>query len=163
MRQRVLHGGVIDAATTEDVRSILETIKPPQKARIRAPMNIRLDGSGDGQDEVYTVPLGYTFSLRRLVLNISTATSPVDGQVPLNVGSRYVALLRTGVLVEYPVLVSPTGISQVPGYTSWGSDEEPWFRNGEKVEIQAVGMTPNAILIVMVEGLLKEDEHDMWG
>lgn len=162
MRQRIIHGTVIDVATPDEVRSILETVKPPKKARIRAPMNIVLDGSGDGQDEIYTVPIGYVFSLRRLVTNISTATSPVNGQVPLNVASRYVALLRSGSLVEYPVLVSPTGISQVPGVATWSSDEEPYFRNGEVVEIQAVGLTPDAILSVSLEGLLRQDEHDMF-
>lgn len=159
MKQQLIPGMYIESVTPDEVHSMLDTIRPPHKARIRANSAIMLDGSGDGQDEVYAVPVGWIFSLRRLWVNISSARDPVTGAVPLNVAGRYLALLRSSELIEYPILVSPTGLSQVPGISTWGNDEEPYFRNGENVEVQAVGLVPNETLSVTIEGLLWESER----
>lgn len=156
MRQRIVHGTEIDTATPGEVSQIVAALHEPERTRVRAPQAVLLDANGNGQDEVYKVPMGYEFFVRRVFLNLSTASDPSTGNVPLNVAGKFVAYLRSGNLIEYAVPISPNAVPQVPGAQNWGDQQGPYLRNAEVFEVQARGLTPNASLMVTVEGILRK-------
>jgi hypothetical protein len=162
MRQRVVHGAVIDTTTPDETERIIRhyTNKPERVTYIRAGETITLSAGGNGQDEVYKVPLGYRFQARRVFLNLSTATAPLTGNVALNAAGIYVAYLRSGAIIEYANPQSAAGIPSIPGAQSWGDQQGPVLVNGEVFEVSAVGLTANASLDVTLEGILTCPEDD---
>lgn len=125
------------------------------KQRVRATAIVQLDAAGNGQDEIYTVPIGFEFEARRVTLDLDTATDPSTGNVALNVAGRAVEILRSGTRVEYAAPLSPNGVAQVPGIQTWGAEQGPYVSNGEVVEIRARGLTPNSRLTATIEGVQK--------
>lgn len=161
MEQVIRHGATIDTATPAEVAAIINAQQArSQETRIRSPANIILDANGNGVDEVYKVPVGYEFKVRRVSLDISTASDPSTGNVPLNVAGKYVAYLRSGTRIEYAAPASPNAVPQVPGVQSWGDEQGPYLRNGEVFEVRAVGLPANASLSVSVEGILRRPAAD---
>ena len=158
MKQRIIHGAEIDFVTPDEIVKLIP--RPKEETRIRVIETIQLDANGSGTDEVYKVPAGYEFRARRVMLNIGGATDPSTGNVPLNVAGKFVAYLRSGNLIEYAVPVSPNAAPQVPGAQNWGSEQGPYLRNGEVFEVQAKGLTANAILTVALEGILTRPAVD---
>lgn len=156
MRTILKHGAVIDHVTPDEMRAMLGDSSDKESAskRVRTAVGVNLDAAGNGQDEVYGVPIGFEFEARRLFVNLSTASGPVTGSVALNVAGKQIALLRSGVLMEYAVPLAPTALAQVPGMQTWGFQEGPYLRNGEVFEVQAVGLTALATLMVTLEGIL---------
>lgn len=156
-RQTIRHGSSVDFATPAEVLAIVQgAITSRNVSRVRAPANIALDANGNGQDEVYPCPVGMEFVVRRVTLDLSSATDPSTGNVPLNVAGKYVQYLRSGTPIEYGVPASPNAAPQVPGVQTWGSEQGPYLRNGEVFEVKVVGLTAAAILRVTVEGILYE-------
>ena len=156
---RIKPGAELDIATPAEVEAIVNRASPvpsrEQVTRIRAAETIQLDGNGQGTVGVYKVPLGYEFSARRVWLNLSTASDPSTGNVPLNVAGKFVAYQRSGSMIEYGAPNGPVGVSQVPGVQTWGDQQGPYLSNGEVFEVHAVGLTANAIFEVIVEGVLR--------
>lgn len=156
MRTILKHGAVIDHVTPDEMRTILgdASDKPSASSRVRTAVGVLLDANGNGQDEAYAVPIGFEFEARRVFLNLSTAAGPVTGSVALNVAGKQIAFLRSGVMMEYAIPLAPTALAQVPGMQTWSFQEGPYLRNGEVFEVQAVGLTANATLMVTLEGIL---------
>lgn len=156
MRTKLTHGAILDFLTPGEAKTMLAEMVPerdrPQRVRLAA--SIVLDANGNGQDEVYTVPIGYEFAARRVFLNLSSASGPVTGAVALNVAGKFIAFLRSGTLIEYAIPLAPTAIAQVPGVQTWSNEEGPYLRNGETFEVQALGLTAGAGLTVTLEGIL---------
>lgn len=153
----IKHGATIDALTPDEARVMLAkalTTRQDTRERLRAPANIQLDAAGNGQDEVYSVPLGFELEVRRVTVDLNTAADPSTGNVPLNVAAKTVEYLRSGTRIEYAVPTSPNAIPQVPGVQTWGDQQGPYLRNGETFEVRARGLTANAILIVTLEGII---------
>ena len=153
MKQRVGPGAVLDIATPDEVAALIPA--PEWTGRVRAPASVQLDGNGNGQDEVYTVPAGMSFEVRRVVI-VLTGNAPSDpntGNLALNVAGRFIAYLRAGNLIEY---AQPAygGAIQVPGSQSWAKEQGPWLLNKEVLEVKAQGLTPNGVLNVYAEGML---------
>jgi hypothetical protein len=156
MEQLVVPGKKIDILTPDELHRALRMIQRERVERVRAPATIALDNNGNGQDEVYAVPLGMEFSARRVTLDLTGATDPSTGNVPLNVAGKAVEYLRSGVRIEFAVPQSVNAIPQVPGVQTWGDQQGPYLRNGEVFEVKVRGLTANATLDVTVEGLLYE-------
>lgn len=155
MEQTLRPGGKIDAATPDEIRSLLLAIAShDESSRVRAASTLQLDVNGNGQDEVYTVPLGYEFEARRVFLDLDTASDPSTGNVPLNVAGKAVEYRRSGSRIEYAAPVSPNAAAQVPGVQTWGAEQGPFLINGETFEVKVTGLTPNAHLTAIVEGIL---------
>lgn len=156
MLQQVVPGKSIDALTPDEARDLFRSLyKETVESRVRAAATIALDASGNGQDEVYTVPAGFEFEARRVVLDLNTAADPSTGSVVLNVAGKYVQYLRSGTVIEYGNPVGSTGSIQVPGKETWSREQGPYFRNDEVFEVKVVGLTASAILKVWVEGILR--------
>jgi hypothetical protein len=156
MRFTLKHGAEIDTLTKDEAENILNTIRARDAARrIRATAIVALDANGNGTDEVYAVPVGFEFAARRVTLDLDTASDPNTGNVALNVAGKAVEFLRSGTRVEYAVPISANAIPQIPGVQTWGAEQGPQFVNGEVFEVKARGLTPNAHLSVIVEGILR--------
>lgn len=154
MKQRVGPGAELNFLTPDEMVKMIP--RPRQHERIRAPAVVQLDSTGSGLALVYKVPAGMEFALRRVTFDISGATDPSTGNVPLNVAGKFVAYLRSGTRIEFAVPQSPNAIPQVPGVQTWGDQQGPYMRNGEVLQIQAAGLTANAFLNVTAEGILTE-------
>jgi hypothetical protein len=160
-RQKITHGGFIDTPTSEEMRAMMGTINQgPERApsRVRATAIIVLDATGAGQDEVYTVPAGYEFALRRVTLDLDTASDPSTGNVLLNVAGRAVEYLRSGARIEYAAPLSPNSVAQVPGVQTWANQQGPYLRNSEVFEVKVRGLTALSRLSVIAEGILQKRE-----
>jgi hypothetical protein len=153
----MVHGAVLDFVTPGEAAQIIP--RPAQITRIRASQTIQLGATGGGQDEVYKVPAGYEFAVRRITINLMTATDPNTGNVTLSTAGKYVAYLRSGQFMEYGQPGYGAAL-QVPGVQSWGEQQGPYLRNGEVFEVMAVGLTANTQLLVMLEGLLARPSSD---
>lgn len=159
MRFTLKHGTTLETATPDEVRTIIaEAHKRSAPKRVRANAIVLLDASGNGQAEVYTIPVGFQFEARRVFLDLDTASDPSTGNVALNVAGKAVDYLRSGTRIEYAVPFGPNAASQIPGVQTWGSEQGPYFRNGEVFEVRARGLTANARLSVTVEGILSPGE-----
>lgn len=156
MRTVLKHGAVIDALTLDELQEFLGSLRSREEtiARVRAPTIITLDGTGSGQAEVYTVDAGWELAVRRVTLDLDTASDPSTGNVPLNVAGKKVEYLRSGSRIEYAVPVSPNNIPQVPGIQTWGSQQGPYLLNSETFEVRATGLTANSRLYVFMEGII---------
>lgn len=156
MKVTLKHGAEIDTLTQAEAAHLLkQTRERDATVRIRATAIIALDAGGNGTDEVYNVPVGFEFAARRVTLDLDTAPDPSTGNVPLNVAGKAVEFLRSGTRVEYAVPISPNAVPQIPGVQTWGSEQGPQFVNGEVFEVKARGLTANAHLSVILEGILR--------
>lgn len=156
MKYTIKHGGEIEVATPKEVDNLIRAnqTQPLGITKIRAGQVVVLDDNGDGVIEAYKVPTGGEFALRRVALNLSTASDPSTGNVPLNVAGHYVAYYRSGTFVAYAIPEAPTGVAQVPGVEEWSEQQGPYLKNSEVLEIQAVGLTANAVFTCEIQGLL---------
>lgn len=149
--QPIKPGGTIEVATPDEIAALIP--RPEQDTRIRVSSSVLLDTTGKGQDEVYNVPAGYRFEVRRVVLSL-TGNQPADpntAQVVLTAAGKYVAYLRSGSLIEY---AQPFygAVIQVPGMQSWSKGQGPHLANKETFQVLAVGLTASVSLGVYMEG-----------
>ena len=159
MRQRVAPGKDLDILTPDEFVQLMP--RPREETRIRVGETVVLDANGNGKVDVYKVPMGYEFRVRRVSVDLSTATDPSTGNVPLNVAGKFVAYLRSGTRIEYAVPTSPNVAPQVPGVQTWGAEQGPYLRNAEVFQVQAQGLTAApASLDVLVEGILTRPSSD---
>jgi hypothetical protein len=154
MRQRIVPGAEVEFVTPDELMKLIP--RPEQITRIRVPATILLNAAGGGDDEVYKVPAGYEFYVRRVVLTLTgnVPNDPNTGNVALNIAGRFVAYMRGNQLIEYG---QPTygNVIQVPGVQTWGDEQGPMLANGEVFGVIAAGLTASVMLSVYVEGLLR--------
>lgn len=157
MKQVIKHGATIDAVTPDELAAVLKANnrRDSVPSRVRAPQQVRLDANGNGQVEVYKVPAGMEFAVRRVVFDLDlTGGNPTPGQ-PLG-ANAYLIYRRSGQIIEY-AQPEYAGTFRVPGVQTWGSEQGPYLRNDEVFEVQAVGLStiaPGGILTIVVEGIL---------
>lgn len=152
MKQRITHGVEVNFVTPDEIVHLIP--HPEERSRIRAEAQVQLNASGNGVVEVYTVPTGMAFEARRVTLFLGGATDPSTGNVPLNVAGKAVVYQRSGSPIEFAVPMSPNAVPQVPGVQTWGMEQGPYIRNAETFEVAVIGLTANAILSVILEGIL---------
>lgn len=157
-KQRIVHGATMNFVTPDEIVRMIP--RSPQRTRIRAAATLQLNAAGSGVVDVYDVPSGAEFEARRVTLNLESATDPSTGNVALNAAGKYVKYLRSGTLIEYAVPQSPNAIPQVPGAQTWSREQGPYLRNGEVFQVQALGLTANVILTILVEGILEQNDPD---
>lgn len=156
MRQAVIPGGTIEALTPGELAELLRaSYRENVEERVRGPQTITLDAGGNGEDDVYSPPLGFEFEVRRVSIDLDTAADPGTGQVALAAG-KTVEYLRGvgGTRIEWGQPQFGAAV-QVPGVQTWGSEQGPYIRNGETFAVRVRGLTANAHLNVTVEGILK--------
>lgn len=155
MKTQLKHGTTIETVTPDEMRTILAalTTREQTRDRVRASATIILDANGNGQDEVYAVPLGYEFELRRVFIGNNTS-DPATNSILMSAAGRFAAYLRSGQLIEYASVFSYVGVApQVPGVQTWGAEQGPYFRNGETLEVQFKGYPANTTISVYAEGV----------
>lgn len=153
MQQRIMHGAMIDVVTPDELYRAIP--RPEQQTRIRAAQGVKLDANGAGKIDIYKVPTGMAFELRRIVLTL-TGNAPSDpntGNVLLNAVGKFIAYLRSDSLIEYGQPQYGAAI-QVPGIQTWGSEQGPYIRNGEVLGVLAAGLTAATQLNAYIEGIL---------
>lgn len=152
MKQAVIPGGHLDVLTEDEARELIEgAFAKRTEERVRASATIALDGTGAGQEEVYLCPVGFEMEVRRVWIDINTASDPSTGNVALGAG-KAVRYLRSGAPIAWgQPTYGPT--LQVPGGETWGDEQGPYIRNGEVFEVKAIGLTGGATLEVLVEGI----------
>lgn len=153
MKQRIQPGGTIDTLTPDELVKLIG--RPREVTRIRAPQTLALSATGGGSADVYKVPVGYEFQVRRIVLTQTgaVASDPNTGNVVLTGAGKYVAYMRSGQLIEMGQPEYGANV-QVPGVQTWGDQQGPYLRNGEVFGVTVAGLTANAQLSVYVEGIL---------
>lgn len=151
MKQRVGPGAMLDIPTPDEIVRALP--RPEQISRVRETSQKQLDSSGGGVVECYECPAGYEFALRRITIYLGNPPDGVTGAVALNVAGHAVLYQRSGTFIELgqPMYGS---VIQVPGVQTWGDQQGPYFRNKERFEVAAVGLTAGGFLTVVTEGLL---------
>lgn len=143
MRQVIKPGGKIDAATPDEIRSLLQDIAShSESSRVRAPMVVQLDGNGNGQDEVYSVPMGFEFEVRRVFLDLDTASDPNTGAVIL--GAQTPVDVDASATGAAAAIVATLPASAVAVATT--------FITG--FEVTGTGATAGSVIIVTVTGIL---------
>lgn len=160
MKQRIVHGAFVDMVTPDELYRAIP--RPESTTRVRSPGSINLNGVGSGIADVYKVPIGFEYELRRVVLS-PTGTNDADPSTTHVVFAAgiYVAYLRSGQLIEYAQTQYGAAF-QVPGTQSWGEEQGPYLRNGEVLQIKAVGLAAfaNSVLSCYAEGILKRPNNE---
>lgn len=157
------HGAIFDIANREEIEELLKQYQTRQdtRERVRAGATLVLDANGIAQEEVYSVPIGFEFEARRVFMDLSSVTEstlPV-GTINLSGAGLSVQYMRSGTRIEWANPASPVGSGgRVPGTQTWGSQQGPYLRNGEVLEVRAVLGAGHAgdTLIVMLEGILTQ-------
>lgn len=152
-KQRIIHGGHIDALTADEFYRAIR--RPEQKTRVRAPVNLKLDAAGAGAVDVYKIPTGMQFEIRRVVFTLSgnQPTDPNTNNILLNAAGKWAAYLRGGSLIEMAQPQYGAAV-QVPGVQTWGDQQGPYLQNGEVFGVQVAGLVASGILNVYMEGIL---------
>ena len=151
MKQTIRQGAEINFVTPDELVNLIP--RAGQVTRVRASATVALDATGAGRDDVYKVPLGYEFAVRRVTVDLTSASDPSTGNVALNVAGKFLRYLRSGQFIEYGQPTYGSSV-QVPGVQTWGDQQGPYLRNGEVFQVQAAGLTASVQLTVIVEGLL---------
>lgn len=161
MKHTIRHGATLEIPSVgeiaEGMRGLIPEGQAEPKLTVSRPSMVKvLDATGGGTVDVYDVPVGYTFELRRIFLNLDSASAPGVGNVLLNQAAAiYLAYLRSGTVIEYANPASAMGVPSIPGAQSWGDQQGPFLRNGEIFQVQAAGLTANATLAVYAQGILR--------
>lgn len=162
MRQRIIHGAFVDMVTPDELYKAIP--RPEQVTRVRAPGSVPLGAGGSAPPaDIYKVPIGFEFAVRRIVLSPTgnADADPSTVKVAFAAGI-YVAYLRSGQLIEY-AQTQYGAAYQVPGVQTWGDEQGPYLRNGEVFGIHPVGLAAfaNQVLNCYVEGVLRRpSSHD---
>lgn len=124
MHQKIIPGGTINALTPEEAVELLRSeYREAVNERVRGAQSIVLDASGNGEDDVYSPPLGFEFEVRRVSLDLDKATDPNTAAVLLGaqatVGASASATGANAALA--PAIVAPAGsTSFVTGFVVTG-------------------------------------------
>jgi hypothetical protein len=157
MLQQVVPGGSIEALTPHEAAQLFEAAyRENVEERVRAAATIILDATGSGEDDVYSPPLGFEFEVRRVSVDLSSATDVGTGNVALAAGHTLEYLRGVGgTRIEWAQPQFGAAV-QVPGVQTWGAEQGAYIRNGETFAVRAKGLTANASLDITVEGLLRK-------
>ncbi len=153
MRATIKPGEELDFATPAEVRDILdESLAPwargPQT--IRAVDAVTLDGSGNGQVDVYGVPAGHRFTLHRLLIDLDAGSSGYNPGHPYTSSTGYADILRAGVREGFAVFSGG-----LPCLFTDGSRQALEYSNGEVVSVLIVGGPPDGTIIVRLQGTIQ--------
>lgn len=154
------HGAILNAASRDEIEDLLRqyTTRQETRERIRAAQAIILDANGIGEDAIYAVPTGFELEVRRVMIDLSLVTEGTVSVNSVNLAGAGVSLqwLRSGNRIEWALPVSPLGGFRVPGIQTWGSQQGPYLRNGERFEARAVlgAARAGATITVLMEGIL---------
>lgn len=138
MRQTLKPGQPVDFVTPDELAALIP--RPSEETRIRVPQGVALNPNGAGQVEVYEVPAGYEFEVRRVVLSLAgnLASDPSSG----------LSVLPTPVDVDATQTGAAAAISAVlPGVA--GSTT---YLTG--FEVTGTGATAASVIVVTVTGIL---------
>lgn len=157
MRMKIEHGAMLDIATPDEIARMLAAstramLDESKVQMVRTAQVVQLDANGNGQVEVYKVPMGMEFALRRVSLGITSVSDPSTGAISINAAGKYIEYLRAGTRIDYGQ-PSYGAAFQVPGAETWGDQQGPFLKNGEVFEVRATGLTANATLIVGIVGI----------
>lgn len=159
MKTRVKPGAEIETTTPGEMADLLAAAmhgaeKRTATQRIRATAVISLSAAGAGEADVYTVPAGWEFEIRRVVLDLDEAGGPNGaGKIALDAVGEAIEYLRSGTRIEYGQPEYGSAV-QIPGAQTWGREQGPYLRNDETFSIRASGLTANAHVNATVEGIL---------
>ncbi len=149
MLQKIIHGKEINFVTPDEIVHLIP--RPEQKTRIRADAAVPLNSAGSGTVDVYTCPIGYSFEARRVFVRLSSDGLGTATITPTTLtDTAYILYLRSGEIITLGMAES----KQLPSDESWGEEQGPKLANGEVFQVQAVGLTASASLIVHLEGIL---------
>lgn len=162
MKQTIKHGAELLLVTTQEAQQIFAKRATTRRRyrRIRATATLVLDAAGNGQIEVYAVPFGCQFALRRVTID-SGVNDPNASNIGIGVAGKFVEYLRSGARIEYANAINPSGVStaRLPGVQTWGSEQGPTFINGEVFEVKFTGcIIAGATFEVIAEGILRSDK-----
>lgn len=161
-RQKIKPGGEIEALTLAEARGLLSDairgLDISKSQRVRAGASFVTDAAGNADDDVYTVPAGFQFEVRRVVLDADAADGPNSaGRIVIDAAGEAVEYLRSGTRIEYGQPQYGVAI-QIPGIQTWGAQQGPYLRNDEVFQIRARGLGANVRLRVTVEGILYKSD-----
>ena len=152
MKQRVVPGAEIEAATPQEVGALVAELLGatgrPQRP-VRAEASKAADTSGNVRCPVYTVPAGMGFRLTRVYVTIDSATFGA----PFTGSGAYLLILRNDVPVDGIPLTPGSGFS-LPAVLTTGITDAAYFENGDELAVQAFNLTASIGLLVRMQGEL---------
>lgn len=142
-------GGELDLLTQAELKATLEEIlsgylRGPQTVRV--PAGVVLDANGAGSVEIFTVPTGYSFDLKRLTVD-------PDGYTPgspFTSNTGYLEIRRGGRMQDFVTLQGG-----LPAVYLQTSDAAIRYTNGETVELLIVDGPPSTSVYVAAQGVLE--------
>src|SRR3954466_8957363 len=127
MLQKIIPGAQLDVVSRGELEELLRQyqVRQETRSRVRAPENVVLDAAGIGQVDVFTVPIGYELEVRRVQVDLNTASESnfAAGSINLTAAGVSLQYLRSGTRIEWALPVSPLGNFRVPGLETWGSEQ----------------------------------------
>lgn len=158
MKTKIKPGVEIETLTEAEARGLIADairgLDTTRTQRVRAAETFQLDANGNGETPVYTVPAGFQFEVRRIVLDCDEAGGPSGaGKITLDAAGESVEYLRSGTRIEYGQPEYGPAV-QIPGIQTWGAQQGPYLRNDETFSVRANGLTANVHIGVSVEGIL---------
>lgn len=131
------------------IQELLRGMRGEGPRTVRPDESAVLDANGNGTIEIYKVPMGYEFSLHRLVLDM-------DGQTPVapyTNANGYALIQRSGEMVDF--ISFAAGAGGVPAVYTAGGPQASRYRNGEYVELAIFSGPANRSVRAKVQGTLE--------
>jgi hypothetical protein len=153
VKQRLLAGQEIDVFTAEEARAIIpdllrDQLRNAQAETVRTGEQVKTDGTGAALlDEIYAVPLGQEFELRRVLIE-SDGTDPGH---PFNAAAGWIDLLVDGRRVEFVSLA--VGQGAIPFKLNWSSGQGPVLKNGQRLGALVAGGPANVNVTFSIQGV----------
>lgn len=140
MRQQIIPGATIDCLTHDEAVELLQAaFKEASEERVRAAATVTLDANGNGEDDVYSPPLGFEFEARRVSIDIASAADPNTAQVPLGLTSTQNGASNTGAAAAIAAVLTP------------GSAAGTQFITG--FQVTGAGATAGSVIVVTLTGV----------
>lgn len=160
MKQRIIHGAMLEIPTADEIVNLIP--RPPRETRVRAPEQMTLDATGTGAVDIYKVPTGAEFDLRRVQFELGTVVGGNLGTAGINLITvgNFCRYLRSGTPVGWALPANSLGTAagRIPGVETWGAEQGPYLRGGEVFSVQICGGAVNAgnTISITAEGILYE-------
>lgn len=149
MKVKISPGQELEIVTPGELRGILGEIFPSRKGpqEQRPEEALKLDASGSGTVELYTVPVGMRFRLHWLTVDADDYTPAV----PFTNAAGYGEILRGGRMRDFVNFSSASG--GIPAV--WSSSVGIPYHESERVEFSIVGGPPSKVVVIRADGVLE--------
>jgi hypothetical protein len=151
VRQAVIPGGSLEVLTPAEAADLIAAgFRENVTTRVRVEGSGVADATGFLSLDLYTVPAGWEFELRRYVVTIDGFTP--GNQFTIGAGG-YAYFARSGELILYVLSAGTT--PKFPYQDSFGEEQGPYIRNNETLQFVIIVGPVSTRMQVQAEGILR--------